>query len=406
MGDITTFANCYGITLGNGQITEETIDGGGATGGGTVEAELDIDTVLSLAPKANIEVYEGGPTANTYTVFSQIVSDDTAKIVSSASWTNGCEAYVGQAYQDSENTLFQAAAVDGQSIFVATGDEGAEGCNLNGVVAASTGTQPVAQVVDPKTGTLYIANKSSNTLSVDSEGTSGNPSSAAAEGSVTTGAGPDAVALDTKDAKVFVADSTSSSLTTFSIGTCNQGTTSGCATPTTIASGGHLSSPTAVSVNGSTLYVANANGTVAVYNASTNAYVTRVTLPAPSSPTSLAVDAANGFVYVGDAGSVNRVDYFSAVTCNASVTTNCSTATVSVGQDPVSLVVDDAAGSLYVADAGHGRRDLGGQPRARTRSPPRSRPDSPPSPASTGPVWCSRSGSRPAAPRSWRCSTG
>ena len=196
-----------------------------------MEAELDIDTVLSLAPKANIEVYEGGPTANTYTVFSQIVSDDTAKIVS-ASWTNGCEAYVGQAYQNSENTLFQAAAVDGQSIFVATGDEGAEGCNLNGVVAASTGTQPVAQVVDPKTGTLYIANKSSNTLSVDSEGTSGNPSSAAAEGSVTTGSGPDAVALDTKDAKVFVADSTSSSLTTFSTGTCNQGKTSGCATPT------------------------------------------------------------------------------------------------------------------------------------------------------------------------------
>ena len=137
-GDITTFANCYGITLGNGQVTEETVAGGGATGGGTVEAELDIDTVLSLAPKANIEVYEGGPTANMYTVFSQIVSDDTAKIVS-ASWTNGCEAYVGQAYQNSENTLFQAAAVDGQSIFVAAGDQGAEGCNVNGVVGRIDG---------------------------------------------------------------------------------------------------------------------------------------------------------------------------------------------------------------------------------------------------------------------------
>ena len=58
-----------------------------------------------------------------YTVFNQIVSDDTAKIVS-ASWTNGCEAYVGQAYQNSENTLFQAAAVEGQSIFVAVGGPG------------------------------------------------------------------------------------------------------------------------------------------------------------------------------------------------------------------------------------------------------------------------------------------
>ena len=33
-------------------------DGGGA-GGATIEAELDIENVLSLAPKANIEVYEG-----------------------------------------------------------------------------------------------------------------------------------------------------------------------------------------------------------------------------------------------------------------------------------------------------------------------------------------------------------
>ena len=353
-GDITTFADCYGITLGGGQVTEKAVAGGGATGGGTVEAELDIDTVLSLAPKADIEVYEGGPTADLYTVFNQIVSDDTAKIVS-ASWTNGCEAYVGQAYQNSENTLFQAAAVDGQSIFVAAGDQGAEGCNFNGVVAASTGTQPVAQVVDPKTGTLYIANKSSGSLSVDSEGSAGNPSSAAAEASVTTGSGPDAIALDTTDAKVFVANGSSSSLTTFSTGTCNEGTTSGC-TPTQIASGGHLSSPTAVAVVGSTLYVANSSGTVTVYNASTNAYVATVTLPSPSSPTSLAVDPANGWVYVGDAGTANRVDDFNGTTCNATVTTSCSTtpATVSVGRDPVSLVVDDAAGSLYVANAGTG----------------------------------------------------
>ncbi len=354
-GDITTFAHCYGITLGSGQVTEKAVAGGGATGGGTVEAELDIDTVLSLAPKANIEVYEGGPTADLYTVFNQIVSDDSAKIVS-ASWTNGCEAYVGQAYQDSENTLFQAAAVDGQSIFVAAGDQGAEGCNLNGVVAASTGTQPVAQVVDPTTGTLYIANTSSDSLSVDSEGSAGNPSSASAEASVATGTGPDAVALDTTDAKVFVADDSSSSLTTFSTGTCNEGTTSGCAAPTQIASGGHLSSPTAVAVDGSTLYVANSTGTVAVYDASTDAYVATVTLPSPSSPTALAVDAANGWVYVGDAGTANRVDYFNATTCDATVTTGCSTtpATVSVGQDPVSLVVDDASGSLYVANAGAG----------------------------------------------------
>ena len=240
--DITTFANCYGITLGNGQVSEVDIDGGGATGPNTVEAELDIETVLSLAPQANIEVYEGGASDGIYNVLSRIVSDDSAKIVS-ASWTNGCESYVGQSLQNSENTLLQAAAVDGQSVFVSTGDQGSEGCNVNGVVSAPTGSDPVAQVVDATTGTAYVANKSSNTVSVDSEGTTSNPSDFATSGSVTTGTEPDAISLDSSLGKVFVANATSSSLTTFATSTCNQTTTSGCASPTQILSSGDFSNP-------------------------------------------------------------------------------------------------------------------------------------------------------------------
>ena len=169
--DISTFAGCYGITLGERQPADhaESRRQRGRYRTGTAEAELDIETALSLAPQANIEVYEGGASNSLYDVFSQIVSDDTAKIVS-ASWTNGCEAYVGQSLQSSENTLFQAAAAEGQSIFVASGDQGSEGCNINGKIAASTGSNPVAQAVDPSTGTLYIANQRSNTVSVDSEG--------------------------------------------------------------------------------------------------------------------------------------------------------------------------------------------------------------------------------------------
>ncbi len=69
-----------------------------------------------------------------------------------------------------------------------------------------------------------------------------------------------------------MANVTSSSLTTFVTSTCNQTTTSGCASATQIPSNGHLSNPDALAANGSTLYVGNSNGTVAVYNASTNAY--------------------------------------------------------------------------------------------------------------------------------------
>ncbi len=352
--DIDFFANCYGITPGNGQVSEVDMDGGGATGPNTVEAELDIETVLSLAPKANIEVYEGGASDSIYTVLSRIVSDDSAKIVS-ASWTNGCESYVGQSLQNSENTLLQAAAVDGQSVFVSTGDQGSEGCNVNGVVSAPAGSDPVAQVVDATTGTAYVANESSNTISVDSEGTTGDPSGFGTSGSVTAGTGPDAISLDSSLGKVFVANVTSSSLTTFATNTCDQTTTSGCASATQIPSNGHLSNPGALAVNGSTLYVGNSNGTVAVYNASTNAYVASVTLRSSSVPTALAVDPTNGFVYVAD-GANGRIEYFNASTCNASTTTGCSAtpARVFVGNDPISLAVDDAVGSLYVANAGTG----------------------------------------------------
>jgi hypothetical protein len=356
--DITTFTNCYGFTPGASQITETDIDGGGATGNGTAEAELDIETVLSLAPKANIEVYEGGASDSLYTVFSKIINDDSAKIVS-ASWTNGCEAYVGQSVQNSENTLFQAAAAEGQSIFVASGDQGAQGCNINGTIKATTGTNPVAQAVDPSTGTLYIANKSSNTVSVDSEGSTSSPSNFVTKGSVSTGtgSGPDAVALDAPAGKVFVANTTNSTLTVVSTSTCNQTTTTGCSSPTSIATASHLSAPAALAVNGSTLYVGNGNGTIAIYNASTNAFVASVSLPSsPTStvPTALAVDSTNGFVYVAD-GPNNRIEYFNATTCNATTQTSCSTISiVAVGHDPVALTVSAGAGNLYVANAGTG----------------------------------------------------
>jgi subtilase family serine protease len=352
--DITDFADCYGITLANGQVSEVNVssgDGAGTEGGGTVESELDIETALSLAPKADIEVYEGGTNDSIYSVLNAIESQDTAKIVS-VSWTNGCEAYVGTTEQDAEYTLLQAAATEGQSVFVAAGDQGSEGCNVNGVTSASTRTKPVAQAVDPSTGTLYVANESSNTVTVDGEGDGGDNTTA---GSVSTGSSPDAVALDATDGKVFVANSSSStpSLTEFATSTCNDTTTTGCGSPTTISSGGHLSTPRALAVSGSTLYVANGNGTVAVYNGSTNTYEATVTLLSGTVPTAVAVDATNGYLYVAD-GSNTRVEYFDDATCNATTTSGCSgtPGSVSVGTDPDALAVDESAGGLYVANGG------------------------------------------------------
>ena len=132
------------------------------------------------------------------------------------------------------------------------------------------------------------------------------------------------------------------------------------ATPTQIASGGHLSAPTALAVNGSTLYVANSNGTVAVYSATTSAttYVTTVTLAASTVPTALAVDSgSSGSVYVAD-GANGRVAYFPVATCNATATTGCTShAPIRLGRELI----------RRAHPLGRIRRPLRGQRRERGR---------------------------------------
>ena len=68
--------------LGTGQLATKTVGGSSAIGGGTAETELDIETALSLAPKANIEVYEapnndaGGKAVVNALQLAEILGDD------------------------------------------------------------------------------------------------------------------------------------------------------------------------------------------------------------------------------------------------------------------------------------------------------------------------------------------
>ena len=208
------------------------------------------------------------------------MSDDTAKIVS-ASWTNGCEAYVGQSLQNSENTLFQAAAAEGQSIFVAIGRPGSRGLQHQ---RRDRGDRPARTRSRRRSirrpATLYVANKSEQHPQCRQRGEHEQPRQLRDRGlGVTPGSGPDAVALDAPDGKVFVANA-DSTLTVILDGTCNQTDDEWLQLADARSPRAAISAPpTALAVSGSTLYVANSNGTVAVYNATTNTFVTTVTLP-------------------------------------------------------------------------------------------------------------------------------
>jgi hypothetical protein len=131
--DIAAFQSCYRI---HARISYVHVDGGAGTGAGSDEAALDIENLIGLAPRARVLVYQGPnarsglPGSGPYDVFSAIVNQDRARVVS-VSWGQ-CEAQLGPAAQQAESVLFQQAAVQGQTIVAAAGDNGSEDCDTGG----------------------------------------------------------------------------------------------------------------------------------------------------------------------------------------------------------------------------------------------------------------------------------
>jgi hypothetical protein len=122
--DISAYESCYGISTSVTYIEE---DGGAGSGYGSGEAALDIEDVAGLAPGVKIDVYQA-PNSETGLIdnYTAIVDADTAKVVST-SW-GLCEPLEVSEVISEENTLFEQAATQGQSVFAAAGDNGSEDC--------------------------------------------------------------------------------------------------------------------------------------------------------------------------------------------------------------------------------------------------------------------------------------
>lgn len=123
--DIATYQSCYGTDV---EVTTVDINGGpGPYEGEDGEAALDIEQLIGLAPGADIVVYqapnEGAAEAE---ILSAYVEQNVAKVMSS-SW-GMCEKGVENEAAAAMDTLLQEAAAQGQSFFVAAGDEGSTDC--------------------------------------------------------------------------------------------------------------------------------------------------------------------------------------------------------------------------------------------------------------------------------------
>jgi subtilase family serine protease len=126
--DVRKFQACYGT---GAQVSTVKLDGGAGHRPG-LEATLDIETVIALAPRASLLVYEApGKLTSKAAIdeYTQIVDDDRAQILSTSYGL--CEAVtraITPGLIASENTVFEQAATEGISVFAASGDSGSEAC--------------------------------------------------------------------------------------------------------------------------------------------------------------------------------------------------------------------------------------------------------------------------------------
>ncbi len=125
-GDANYFWNYYGI-IRSGNLNVIPVDGGfdpkiPAPGAG--ETALDVEQSGSIAPGANIEVYEAPNTSPGFLdLFYRVAADNTADTMS-VSWGED-EKYETPAYHAAMDQAFLEGAAEGISMFAAAGDNGA-----------------------------------------------------------------------------------------------------------------------------------------------------------------------------------------------------------------------------------------------------------------------------------------
>ena len=146
--DIATYQACYGTDV---PVTDTLVDGGAGTPVQYGEAALDIEVVAGLAPGAAVHVYTGpNDGANgAYDTYQRMVTDDTAKVLTT-SWGQcesllGADAALSLQAQLAEQTLFQLAATQGQTVVAASGDSGSSDCYPTNPVPAVAVDDPAVQ---------------------------------------------------------------------------------------------------------------------------------------------------------------------------------------------------------------------------------------------------------------------
>ena len=129
MSDVEAFRTIFGLPFNDPNIVYANTDPGDVSGD-DVEATLDVEWSGAVAPQAKINLVLGATTSTTDGVdiaTSYAVDNVTAPILSVS--FGACEANESAAELGFYQQLWQQAAAEGITVFVAAGDAGSSGCN-------------------------------------------------------------------------------------------------------------------------------------------------------------------------------------------------------------------------------------------------------------------------------------
>jgi subtilase family serine protease len=140
LDEVRGFRATYGLPVNDPKITVVGMDPGVVAGDDAMEAHLDVEYAGAIAKNATIEFVVAGSTAamdGIYLSALYAVSHNVAPIVSVSYGL--CEALLGTGANAFMSALWQQAAAQGMSVFVASMDNGAAGCDPTNAAAAASG---------------------------------------------------------------------------------------------------------------------------------------------------------------------------------------------------------------------------------------------------------------------------
>ena len=139
LADVASFRSATGLPVNDPTILLNGVNPGVIAGSEQTEATLDVEWAGALAKKAAV-IMVVSPTgaSDGITLSAQyIVNHNTAPVMTTS--FGSCEAAIGTAGTEFWNSLWQQAAAEGITSFVAAGDSGAAGCDSPSETTAKLG---------------------------------------------------------------------------------------------------------------------------------------------------------------------------------------------------------------------------------------------------------------------------